>query len=125
MFEQLIAQFVQLAGVAALIAALVNVAKVFGLPDGYAQNVSAGLSLLAFVAMVVTHLFAPSVDFALLDEKAADFAVGMLYVLGFLVQLGLPAKFHEFLASARVPVFGKSYSYEQAEAIEAAFNEAE
>lgn len=113
MFEQLIAQFISLAGVAALVAALVNVAKTFGLPDGQAQNVSAVLSLVAFVALVLTKIFAPSVDFALLDEKSADFAVLVLYLLGFFVQMGLPAQFHEFLSRARIPFIGKSYTWER------------
>jgi len=113
MLEQLIAQFVSLAGVAALVAAIVNVAKTFGLPDGHAQNVSAVLSLVAFVALVLTKIFAPSVDFALLDEQAADFAVLVLYLLGFFVQMGLPAQFHAFLSRARVPFIGKSYTWDR------------
>jgi len=112
MFSELIVQFSTLAGVAAFIAALVNVAKTFGLPDGSAPKVSAGLSLAAFVALVALKIFAPSVDVLGLDKWAAELGVMALYVLGFLVQIGLPAKFHEFLSNSRVPVIGKSYTQE-------------
>jgi hypothetical protein len=113
MFQELIVQFGTLAGVAALIAALVNVSKVFGLPDGDAPKVSAGLSLAAFIALVALKVFRPDVDVLALDKFSADAAVAVLYVLGFLVALGLPAKFHGFLAQARIPVLGKSYSVEK------------
>jgi hypothetical protein len=113
MFEQIILQFVTLAGVAALIAALVNVFKVFGLPDGKAPEVSSALSLIAFVALASFRIFAPEISIEGLDAKAADLAGLVLYVLGFVVQMGLPARFHEWLAGGNVPVFGKSFSREK------------
>ncbi len=113
MFNDLIIQFGTLVGVAALIAALVNVAKVFGLPDGYAPKVSAGLSLAAFISLIALKLFAPDVDVLNLDKSAADIAIAALYILGLVVNLGLPSKFHEFLAGSRVPLLGKSYTNEK------------
>jgi hypothetical protein len=110
MFEDLILQFGTLAGVAALVASLVSIAKSFGLPDGSAPKLSAGLSLVAFLALVALKFFAPDVDVAELDAQAADLAVAALYVLGFVVQIGLPAKFYEMFKSAGVPVLGKSLS---------------
>lgn len=112
MFEDLILQFGTLAGVAALVASLVSIAKSFGLPDGSAPKLSAGLSLVAFLALVALKFFAPDVDVdvAELDAQAADLAVAALYVLGFVVQMGLPAKFYEMFKSAGVPVLGKSLS---------------
>lgn len=112
MFEELIIQFGTLAGVAALIAAIVNVAKTFGLKDGQAPNVSAGLSLTAFVVLVGLKIFRPDIDVTALDARIGDVAVGMLYVLGFITAMGLPSKFHVFLSNSRVPVLGKSYSLE-------------
>lgn len=112
MFESIIVQFATLAGVAALVAALVNVAKTFGLPDGKAPQVSSLLSLLFFIALAGLRIFAPEVNVIGLDEKAADLAVLVLYILGFVAQIGLPAKFHEFLADSNVPVIGKSYTRE-------------
>lgn len=113
MFSDLIVQFGTLAGVAALIAAAVNIAKVFGLPDGNAPKLSAGLSLVAFVSLVALKLFAPNVDVLHLDQTAADVAVAALYILGFVVNLGLPVKFHDFLQAGRVPLIGKSYTNEK------------
>jgi hypothetical protein len=110
MFESLIVQFGTLVGVAALVAALVNVAKVFGLPDGYAPNLSAGLSLIAFIALVALKVFQPGTDVVMLDSKAADIAGLVLYVLGFVMQMGLPAQFHKLLSGGGVPVIGTSQS---------------
>jgi hypothetical protein len=110
MFQDLIVQFATLAGVAALIAALVNVFKVFGLPDGKAPQVSSALSLVAFIALAAFRIFAPDLSVEGIDSQATDLAGLILYVLGFVVQMGLPAKFHVWLASSNVPVVGKSYS---------------
>lgn len=116
MFNDLIVQFSTLVGVAALIAALVNVAKTIGLvQDGQSAKVSAGLSLAAFVTLVALKIFAPEVDLAGVDEAAADLAVAALYILGFIAQLGLPARFHGFLANSRVPVIGKSDTVQKAD----------
>lgn len=113
MIQDLIIQFGTLAGVAALVAALVNVAKTFGLPDGSAPKLSAGLSLAAFIGLVALKVFAPSVDVLSLDKQAADFAVAALYVLGFIVQIGLPGKVHNFLSGSYIPFIGKSYTLDK------------
>lgn len=110
MFENLIAQFATLAGVAALVAALVNVAKTFGMPDGYAPNVAAGLSLAGFAALVTLKIFAPEVDVPGLDAQAADTAKLILYALGFFAQMGLPAQFHNLFKNGSVPLIGASNS---------------
>lgn len=110
MLQDLIVQFGTLAGVAALVAALVNVAKTIGLPDGSAPQLSASLSLAAFIALVGLKIFAPEVDVIALDRVDADYAVVALYILGFIVQMGLPAKIHNFLSGADVPLIGKLYS---------------
>ncbi len=113
MLQELIVQFGTLAGVAALVAALVNVAKVFGLPDGSAPKLSAGLSLAAFAVLVGLKVFAPDVDVLALDAQAADFAVAALYILGFIVQMGLPSKVHGFLSTSLVPIIGKSHTIDK------------
>lgn len=113
MLQELIVQFGTLAGVAALVAALVNVAKVFGLPDGSAPKLSAGLSLAAFAVLVGLKVFAPDVDVLALDAQAADFAVAALYILGFIVQMGLPSKVHSFLSTSLVPIIGKSHTIDK------------
>jgi len=111
--SDLFVQFVALAGVAALVSAVVNVGKSFYLiPDGQASNVSAVLSTAAFIALVYLKIFVPSVDVAALDKEAAAFASFMLYALGYALELGLPSKFHSFLKDASVPWFGYSHSTE-------------
>ena len=110
MFEELIVQFAALAGVAALVAALVNILKTFGVvKDGDAQKWSAGFSLAAFVAFVALRLFKPEVNIDGLDTLAASISELALYILGFLVQIGLPAQVHRWLSDGEVPVIGYSH----------------
>lgn len=116
MFNDLIIQFGTLVGVAALIAAVVNICKSFGLPDGAAPKLSGSLSLSAFILLAGLKLFKPEVDVAGLDKTAADLAVGALYVLGLVVNLGLPSKFHALLSNARVPLIGKSFTNDEVDA---------
>lgn len=112
MFSDLVVQFLGLAGVAALIAALINALKSFGYPDGYASKLSAALSVLAFAVMSYFQIFAPEISVWELDEIAGVWAERLLYILGFIVQIGLPAKFHEFLKNGNIPFLGYSYSKE-------------
>src|SRR5574343_1140140 len=109
MFENLIVPFGHLAGVAFLIAAFVNVAKTFGLPDGAAPKLSAALSVAAFVAFAYLRIFHPVYDVMFLDEQAAQVGRVALYLLGFAVQMGLPAQFHKLLKSGSLPVIGTSH----------------
>ena len=114
MFENLIFQFANLAGVAALVAALVNILKNFGVvKDGDAQKWSAGFSLAAFIAFVALRLFAPEVDVEGMDAQASQIAELALYVLGFFLQMGLPVRVHEFLSRGRVPFIGYSFWAEE------------
>jgi hypothetical protein len=71
MFSDLVVQFSMLVGVAALVAAVVNVLKTFCLPDGYAARVSLALSTLAFVALVGFSVFAPELSVWAMDEGGA------------------------------------------------------
>lgn len=106
----LVIQFSSLVGIAACIAALVQIAKAFGLPNGAAGHLSAMLSLIAFIALAALKLFAPDVDIAGLDKQASDLAVFALYVLGFFVQMGLPSKIYGIWKDASVPFLGYSHT---------------
>ncbi len=111
MFEQLFSQFLGLAGVSALIAALVNVLKTFGvLKDGQAPKVALVLSVAGFVALVAFQVFLPSVNVSGLDYQASLIAEKLVYILGFAVQMGLPALFHRFFVDAELPIVGKSFT---------------
>jgi hypothetical protein len=89
MFEILFAEFALMIGVAALVAALVNAGKYLGLvADGKAPTWALGLNLAAFVAFVALRIFTPEFDFAGLDANAKAVADLLIYLLGFVAQLG-------------------------------------
>lgn len=109
--EQLLQQFLGLGGVAAFIAALVNVGKYFGvIADGSASKIALALSTLGFAAMVGLQLFAPDVSIAGLNEGAQKAADVVVYVLGFFAMIGLPAQFHKFYKAAGLPALGASHT---------------
>lgn len=109
--ENLLIQFLGLAGVSAFIAALINAGKYLCIvADDGAGKISLILSLVGFVAMSVLKLFAPDVDIAALDVEAAKAAEVILYVLGLFTMLGLPAKLHGWYKGAGLPVIGYSHS---------------
>ncbi len=112
-------QFGQLAGIAACIAALVNVGKVFGLVrDGDAGRWFAALNLVALAVLVALRLFAPAVLISNVDEQAGAFAQILLIVLGYIVQLKSGVATHEALSRLRIPVIGKSFVWDWEEAEE-------
>lgn len=109
--EELLIQFLGLAGVAALIAALVNVGKYVGvIADKSAPKAGLVLSVIGFVALVALKLFAPHVDIAALDGWAAKAADVLMYILGLFAMLGLPAQAHRIFKAAGLPVLGFSHS---------------
>jgi hypothetical protein len=108
---ELLLQFGQLAGIAALLAALVNVGKWFGLvADGDAGKVFAMLNLIALSVLVALRIFAPAVLIADIDAQAAVLAQIVAVVLGYVVQLRVGMATHESLSRLRVPVIGMSYT---------------
>lgn len=86
--NELIAQFIGLMGVAALIAMLINLLKMVGvIKDGDAQKWSAGLNLAALIAFIVLRTFYPAIDIAGLDEAAQAVATIGAVVLTYLAQI--------------------------------------
>lgn len=105
-----IMQFAALAGVAALIAALVNIGKVVGIvKDGDAGKWSAGLNLGAMIALVAIRIFAPQYALADLDTAAAGIASALVIVIGYVGQMFVSEKTHDLLNTARIPLVGYSY----------------
>lgn len=103
--------FAALVGVPALVAALINILKTIGVvKDATAGQWSAGLSLAAFIAVIVLRVFRPDIMLDVLDGYAGQIAQIIIYVLGFVVMMFMPAVFHARLKGAQVPVLGKSYS---------------
>ena len=107
-------QFGQLMGVAACIAALINVFKTFGLvKDGTAGKWSAALNLIALAALVALRLFAPQIALEQVDAQAAMLSQILLIVLGYVVQLFGSDGVHALFARLRLPVIGKSHAYDE------------
>lgn len=104
---KIITAFATLAGVAALVTALVAIGTWAGVvhPDT-AHKWIAGLNLLAFGALVYFGIFRPDLDLSFLDGIAAKAAAIALFVLGFLTQMTVPAPVNHLFARARVPVLG-------------------
>lgn len=113
-YLDLFLQFGQLVGVAACIAALINVFKTFGLvKDGDAGRWSAALNLAALAGLVALRVFAPSVAVEQLDAQAGIIAQILLIVLGYVVQLAGSESFHALLSRMRLPLIGKSHTEEK------------
>jgi len=109
--EQLLIEFLKLAGVGAFFAALINVGKYFGvIDDNSAPKISLVLSVLGFVAMVSLKLFAPDVNIGEIDGFTKQAADVLMYILGLFTMLGFPAQAHGFLKAASIPALGYSYS---------------
>lgn len=100
-------QFGQLAGVAALIAVVVNVFKYFGLvASGQGGRWFAAANLIALVVLVSFHLFAPTVGLVFIDQQAATIANILLIVLGYVMQLGVGSGTADKLKEMKLPVIG-------------------
>jgi len=98
-----------LAGVAALIALVINVLQHFPLgEDGKAQSWSAALNLIAMAVFLGLKIYNPQVDLAGIDAEIAKVAQMALIILGYVAQLGISKGTHAALRG--VPVLGKSYS---------------
>lgn len=104
---KIIVAFATLAGVSALVAALVAIgvwARVITAET--APKWTAGLNLVAFLVLVYFGVFRPDLSLAFLDGIAAQLATIALFVLGFLTQMTVPAPVNRALFRARVPVLG-------------------
>lgn len=106
---QLLEGFVALAGVAALMAVLINAGKAIGLvKDGFAPTWSLLLNLIAFVAFVLTRIFVPELDIAGADATAAELANILTAILAFVAQLGVSKGANAIVRGQ--PVVGFSHS---------------
>lgn len=107
--DSLLPQFVALGGVAALVTAIVNALKQFGVvKDGQAPTASLLLNAAGFVALILLKVFAPTFDFASADATAASLSQILVLVLGLAGQLIVSKGFHSGLRG--LPVVGKSFS---------------
>lgn len=111
MIVGLTVQFVSLLGVAALIAVIVNILKVFGaVKEGTSAYWASSLGLAAFIALAVLGIFKPDLTLAFLNDAALKIATIMTFVLGFIVQIAAAPLFHKALSTGGVPLLGKKLS---------------
>ncbi|MDO9128566.1 MAG: hypothetical protein Q7U34_01745 [Anaerolineales bacterium] len=104
-------QFGSLLGVAALVAALVNVLKVFGVvKDGTSQYWASGFSLVLFVVMVVLGIFRPDLTAVFVNDIALKIATVLTFVLGFVTTIVAAPFWHNQLSAGSVPIIGKSFT---------------
>lgn len=102
-------QFASLLGVAALVAVIVNILKVFGIvKEGMAQYWAAALGLLAFVAIAVLGIFRPDLSSVFLDHAAMQIATVLVFILGFITQIAAAPLFHKALSTGSIPLLGKT-----------------
>ena len=107
----IIIQFAQLAGVAAVIAAIVNICKAIGwVKDTFGGQVTAGLDLLALIGLIALHYFAPTVSLQFVDNQAAVLAQILMMVLGYVLQLITSMATHNTLKTMNIPLIGFSHS---------------
>ena len=100
-----------LVGFPAFLAALINVLKVFGLPDDKAGVANLVGHLIAYVGVGVL-VFLGKIDILSgLDVSLGNVANVLLSLLALLSSLGIAKGFHGVLRG--LPVIGKSYSYDE------------
>lgn len=101
--------FVALAGVATLLAVIVNIGKALGwVKDGHAPTWAILLNLITFASFVLTRLFVPEIDIAGADATAAELANILSAVFAFVVQLGVSKGANAIVRGA--PLVGYSHS---------------
>lgn len=107
----ILVQFAQLAGVAALLAAVVNIFKYFGVvKDGTAGSWYAAFSLVTMALLVYFHYFIPTIGIEFLDAQAAILAKILLIVLGYVMQLKVGSGTANTLKNMEIPVLGATNS---------------
>lgn len=112
MFEELLAQWTSLVGIAAVIAVIINVLKLVGVvKDGQAQTWSAGANLVGLIALFVLRIFRPDFDLAGIDEQAGALASVMILIIGYLTQLLSSKVTHEIIKG--VKGIGTSFSLQK------------
>lgn len=108
-------QLLTLGGYAALVAALINAGKKFGLiKDGQAPAYSLILNVIGLVVLALIRLFAPQTDITATDGVLETIAQVLIYALSLAAQLGITKTANVALRGA--PVVGYSHSEEKEKA---------
>ena len=108
MFEQVLVEFGELVGFAALASLLINVLKVFGVvKDGTAAKRVAGLNLAGVLTLLVAKQFFPELQIQPIDNMLGEIAVVGSYILSYVLML-LGSKL-TYVATKGLPIIGKSH----------------
>lgn len=104
--------FVALAGVAALVSALINLLKLTPLVnDANTGAWVAGLNLVAFLGVAALKIFRPEIGLQALNGYAAEAATLFVFVTGYLSQIGLSRLWHvQVLKPLALPGVSTSFS---------------
>lgn len=109
--------FASLVGVAGLISALVNLLKAVSIwigvaivTDGNSGRWFAGLNVVAFGILVAFQVFRPDITLQFLDGQAGKIAQIMIFILGYLTQLGGGQMFYGVLKRLGIPGLSHSFS---------------
>jgi hypothetical protein len=105
---RIVTGFGALAGISAAVAMLVAFLRAFGVvkSDEQAGKATAALNLIAFITLVLFGVFRPDLSLDFLDSTAAKIASIGLFVLGFVLQMIIPAPVLRLAYQARLPVIG-------------------
>jgi hypothetical protein len=107
MLQELVVQFVALAGFAALVAVVINILKALGIVgDGQAPKWSLAFNLVGFALFVLLGLV--GIDFSAFDPVFAQLASILTAVLGIIGMLGVSRVSHAIVLG--MPLIGKTHS---------------
>jgi hypothetical protein len=100
-----------LIGFPALLAAGINMAKQFGLPDGYAPKVVLYGNLAMFVFVLYLSFAGKLSILSAIDSQLGTLAAFLVTFSAFVADIGLTKLFHAGLRG--VPLIGYSYSHKK------------
>ena len=122
MFANIVAQFLALAGFAALISVIVNILKTVGVvkEDDAIKWVGGG-NLIGILVMYGFRIFNSSFDFSGLDPTMMEISTVATFILSYVAQLGISKLTH--IAVKGLPGVGKSFSLDRANAAKVSFVE--
>lgn len=107
----LLLQFAQLPGMSAVVTAITNTLKKFGIvKDGQSGKVVAALNLLGLSLLVYFKFFNTALSVEFIDAQAAIVSQILIFLSGYLVTLIGSKTTHDELSDLKVPVVGFSYS---------------
>jgi hypothetical protein len=106
--ENVIHIFSAMVGCATFIASLINLAKIKGLPDGIASDVSFWANFALFVVVAFCVYFGKIEALQIIDAQIGILAKILTWVGGFGIQFGLTRFMHYAIRGA--PIVGYSHS---------------